>query len=250
MSTAEPMVADLRAESDDLDAIVADLPADRWADPTPASGVDDRPSDRAPAVDRSCRADRRHRRGRLRGGARRGRQGSDGFRRRRSRGVGRAAAGTSAGRLARDPGSSARRTAGRRRRPQAAVVRSADERRLDGHRAADGDLGPRSGRRRHARGEATRDGSAAFDRAHRRAHPRLRVLHQRARLPRRSRSAWSCVRPTARSGAATVVRARAAPSVATAARLLNLAMQPSSSFFWRHQAVARVLRNRVFRRAC
>ena len=38
MSTAEPMVADLRAESDDLDAILADLPADRWADPTPASG--------------------------------------------------------------------------------------------------------------------------------------------------------------------------------------------------------------------
>ena len=38
MSTAEPMLADLRAESDDLDAMVADLPADRWADPTPASG--------------------------------------------------------------------------------------------------------------------------------------------------------------------------------------------------------------------
>src|SRR6476619_4993151 len=38
MSTAEPMVADLRAESYDLDAMVADLPADRWADPTPASG--------------------------------------------------------------------------------------------------------------------------------------------------------------------------------------------------------------------
>jgi len=32
------MLADLRAESDDLDAILADLPADRWADPTPASG--------------------------------------------------------------------------------------------------------------------------------------------------------------------------------------------------------------------
>jgi uncharacterized protein (TIGR03084 family) len=32
------MVADLRAESDDLDAIVADLSADRWADATPAPG--------------------------------------------------------------------------------------------------------------------------------------------------------------------------------------------------------------------
>src|SRR4029079_18956051 len=38
MSTREQMLADLRAESDDLDAILADLPADRWADPTPASG--------------------------------------------------------------------------------------------------------------------------------------------------------------------------------------------------------------------
>jgi uncharacterized protein (TIGR03084 family) len=38
MSTAEPIVADLRAESDDLDALVADLPADRWGDATPAPG--------------------------------------------------------------------------------------------------------------------------------------------------------------------------------------------------------------------
>jgi uncharacterized protein (TIGR03084 family) len=38
MATAEPMVADLRAESDDLDALVADLPAPRWAEATPAPG--------------------------------------------------------------------------------------------------------------------------------------------------------------------------------------------------------------------
>lgn len=38
MSTAAPMVADLRAESDELDAIIADLPAERWADATPAPG--------------------------------------------------------------------------------------------------------------------------------------------------------------------------------------------------------------------
>src|ERR1700754_5363201 len=38
MSTAGPMVAGLRAESDDLDAMVAGLAADRWADPTPAPG--------------------------------------------------------------------------------------------------------------------------------------------------------------------------------------------------------------------
>jgi uncharacterized protein (TIGR03084 family) len=38
MSTAVPMVADLRAESDDLDEMVADLPAARWAEVTPALG--------------------------------------------------------------------------------------------------------------------------------------------------------------------------------------------------------------------
>ena len=38
MAGAEPMVADLRAESDELDALVADLPAARWAEPTPAAG--------------------------------------------------------------------------------------------------------------------------------------------------------------------------------------------------------------------
>jgi uncharacterized protein (TIGR03084 family) len=32
------MVADLRAESNELDALVADLPAERWADATPAAG--------------------------------------------------------------------------------------------------------------------------------------------------------------------------------------------------------------------
>ncbi|MGO9154373.1 maleylpyruvate isomerase N-terminal domain-containing protein, partial [Mycobacterium sp.] len=38
MAGPGPIVADLRAESDDLDALVASLPADRWADPTPAPG--------------------------------------------------------------------------------------------------------------------------------------------------------------------------------------------------------------------
>ena len=38
MAGAEPMVADLRAESDELDALVADLPAERWADSTPSPG--------------------------------------------------------------------------------------------------------------------------------------------------------------------------------------------------------------------
>ena len=38
MVTAAPIVDDLRAESDALDGLVADLPAARWADATPAPG--------------------------------------------------------------------------------------------------------------------------------------------------------------------------------------------------------------------
>jgi uncharacterized protein (TIGR03084 family) len=38
MAGAAPMVADLRAESDNLDALVAPLPANRWVDQTPAPG--------------------------------------------------------------------------------------------------------------------------------------------------------------------------------------------------------------------
>ena len=38
MATARPIVDDLRAESDDLDGLVAGLPDERWADATPADG--------------------------------------------------------------------------------------------------------------------------------------------------------------------------------------------------------------------
>lgn len=38
MATAEQIVADLRAESDELDGLVADLPAEQWATETPAAG--------------------------------------------------------------------------------------------------------------------------------------------------------------------------------------------------------------------
>jgi uncharacterized protein (TIGR03084 family) len=38
MADAGPIVADLRAQSAELDALVAGLPADRWAAPTPAVG--------------------------------------------------------------------------------------------------------------------------------------------------------------------------------------------------------------------
>jgi uncharacterized protein (TIGR03084 family) len=38
MAGPAPIVADLRAESDELDALVAPLPAERWGDATPAPG--------------------------------------------------------------------------------------------------------------------------------------------------------------------------------------------------------------------
>lgn len=38
VAAADALVADLRAESDDLDALVADLPAPRWSAETPAAG--------------------------------------------------------------------------------------------------------------------------------------------------------------------------------------------------------------------
>jgi uncharacterized protein (TIGR03084 family) len=38
MAGLDRIVADLRAESDELDALVAPLPGDRWAEPTPAPG--------------------------------------------------------------------------------------------------------------------------------------------------------------------------------------------------------------------
>ncbi len=38
MATAGPIVDDLRAESDGLDELVTDLPAERWAEATPAPG--------------------------------------------------------------------------------------------------------------------------------------------------------------------------------------------------------------------
>ena len=146
------MVADLRAESDELDALVADLPADAMGRADPRAGLDHRPPDRPPAVDRPRRADRRHRRGRLRRSARRGGRGPDRIRRRGRRGARRDARPPNCWPTgARTRGRAARRAADGGRRPQAAVVRAADERRVDGHRTADGDLGARPRRRRRAR---------------------------------------------------------------------------------------------------
>ena len=57
MATAGPIVADLRAESDELDALVAELPADALGGRHSGAGLDHRPPDRPSAVDRPGRAD-------------------------------------------------------------------------------------------------------------------------------------------------------------------------------------------------
>ena len=172
MAGAGPMVADLRAESDELDALVAELSAERVGRAnTPAPGWTI-----AHQIAHLLWTDRvalhcRHRRGRIRGGTGGGGQGPRRFRRRGCRGARRHPARSTAGRLAPDPRPTARRAHGGRRRPQAAVVRSADERRVDGHRPVDGDVGARPRRRRRARRATARDRAAALDRAHRGAHP-------------------------------------------------------------------------------
>ncbi|MDV3208440.1 MAG: maleylpyruvate isomerase N-terminal domain-containing protein, partial [Rhodococcus ruber] len=38
MTELQPLLDDLRAEGEDLDALVADLPDERWATMTPAEG--------------------------------------------------------------------------------------------------------------------------------------------------------------------------------------------------------------------
>ena len=130
MATAGPMVADLRAESDELDALVADLSAERagpsrrpapgwtiahqiahllWTDRVALTAVTDE-------AGFAARAGRRRPRTRPDSSTRAPRSWPRPAR-------------PTARRLAPDPGPAARRTAGRRRRPQAAVVRPADERR-------------------------------------------------------------------------------------------------------------------------
>ena len=174
----KPVLADLQAESEDLDALVADLPDEAWAGATPAPGwtiahqiahlawtdraahlaITDPPRSRTSCSVRS-----------------------------------RPSTPTSTRRPPRWPNNPPHSCccSGARAVPAdrgAAVVcpehedrlvRAADERDVDGHRAADGDLGARAGRRRRARRHAPADRPAAARRAHRRAHPRLRLPRPR-----------------------------------------------------------------------
>ncbi len=151
MAGPAAFVADLQAESDDLDALVAPLPAEGWADHDTRAGLDHRTPDRAPAVDRPGVAALSHRRGRVRRSAGRRGSRSRGLRRRRRRRTRRDVAGRVACRLARHSAAATRGAARGSRRPQIAVVRAADERGVDGHGAIDGDLGARTRRGRRSR---------------------------------------------------------------------------------------------------
>ena len=152
MTTAGPIIDDLRDESDALDALVSPLTADGWARPTPAPGWTIAHqiahlwwTDRVALTSITDEAAF----GEMLTAA-----AADplGF-------VDTATEELTAAtppdellarwRETRAP--AARGTARGGRRPQAAVVRAADERGLDGHRAADGDLGARPGRRRRSR---------------------------------------------------------------------------------------------------
>lgn len=177
MADPGPFVADLRAESDDLDALVAHLPADRWADPTPAPGWTiahqighllwtDRVALTA-VTDEAGFAE-------LMTAAA---ANPAGF-------VDDAAtelAAVSPAELLTDwrvTGAAARGTAGGSRWPQIGLVRATDERGVDGNSAVDGDLGTWTGRRRRPGRHPARHPATAVYCASRCPHPRLRVHRQ------------------------------------------------------------------------
>ena len=166
----------------------------------PGTRVDHRAPDRPSAVDRPGRGHRRHRRSPVRRGRDRSGRESGGVRRRRRRGAGRDPTRGDAGRLAAHPDPAARRTARRHGRAQAAVVRSADERDVDGDGAPDGDLGARARRRRRARGHPPRHRPTPLDSPHRGQDKGFRVLRARAGRAGRSVPRRADAHPTAPRG--------------------------------------------------
>ena len=61
MAELAPLLADLRAEADALDGVVAELEETAWLDADAGRGLDHRPPDRASRLDRRAGAARRHR---------------------------------------------------------------------------------------------------------------------------------------------------------------------------------------------
>ena len=175
MADLAGILADLEAESAELDELVAHLDAAGWATPTPAPGwtIAHQLGHLAWTDDLALRAvtDPAAVRDSL------ARVAGDPYSfvdaaAEAARG---AAAAAAAGRVARGPGRPGRRAGRRPVGPEDRLVRAADERRLDGNRPADGDLGARPGRGGRARGAPDADGPAAARRPPRRAHPRLRL---------------------------------------------------------------------------
>ncbi len=195
------LLADLAAEGAELDALVAALPDADWARPTPAAGwtiahqiahlawTDDVAVLAATDADAFAAA--------LQGGAAAHRD----LRRRLA-----AAEGARLARRSCSPAGATGRTAladalaSRARRHEAALVRPADERGVDGHRPADGDLGARAGRRRRARrrraGPPPGCGTSRTSACAPATSPTSPTTGRR----RPSRSASSSPRPTGRSG--------------------------------------------------
>ena len=190
MAELEALLADLDAESADADRLVADLPPSRWATPTPAPRAGPSPTRSPTCLDRRAVAAGRHRPGRLR-------RRSSGARRSPTRCASSTPARSRARRAAARPSCStagapgrrrARRRAGRRAgRHEAALVRPADERRLDGHRPASWRPG-RTARTSPTRSASPRTptGAAAPRRPPRRPRPRLRLRRPRPRRARRA----------------------------------------------------------------
>ena len=217
MSTAEPVLedvlADLAAEGDRIDALVAGLDEAGWRHADPGRGLGRRPQIAHLAWTDETARRRGHRQGglgragaeaianprglRRRGGARRGGAGADMLARWRA-----ARAGWP-------------RCCATSPRAEAALVRPADEPDLDGHRAVHGDLGARA-----RRADALGSRSEPTDRVRHVAHLGVRTRGLRLRRPwpraapeefhvelgRRPASLWTGGRTMRRSGDRVGVR--------------------------------------------
>ncbi len=202
MARWTPICDDLEAEHEALDVLVRDLPDEAWDRPTPAEGwmVRDQISHlwffdgtaRLAVVDADAFAGQRQ------GAARSASTTGDDP----SIAPGREVAPGAAPRIvARGSGRAARPRSGRRD-PQGphAVVRPGDGGALVRHGAADGDVGPRPGRRRRARRDPEPTDAAAARRPHRRPGASVRLRHPRHGRYPSGRCASSSPRPTARRG--------------------------------------------------
>ena len=187
----DQILADLKAEGDQLWSTVAGLDEDGWRTPTPATGWDVATqvahllwtdevavlaaTDKAAWDDVVVAA----------------MEDPDGFVDAGAREIARLAPQGAAGAVGRRARGAGAHPAGVSLRRADAVVRAADVPGVDGHRPVHGDLGPRARRVRRPRRQLRAHRPHPPRRPPRRAHPRLRVRHQRPRaagrgVPRRA----------------------------------------------------------------